>query len=95
MKIRPVGAEFFHADSQADDEVNGVFTQFCERLREGYWLLYVSFSLQRAFEIFFVAVYINELRSNCGGNGLCVDEKFLSMFLIFMQVFNKIYICEI
>jgi len=83
MKIRPVGAKFFHANSQAD-EVNDVFTQFCERLREGYWLFYVSFSLQRSFEIFFLAVNINELCSNCEGNGLCVNEKLLSMFLIFM-----------
>jgi len=95
MKIRPLGAEFFHADSRADDEVNGVFMQFCERLRECYWLFYVSFSLQRSFEIFFLAININELCSNCGGNGLCVDEKFLSMFLIFMQVCNKFYTFEI
>jgi len=52
MKICPLGAEFFHADSQADDKVNGVFTQICERLREGYWLFYVSFSLQRCLKYF-------------------------------------------
>ena len=32
-KIRPVGAELFHADGQADrhDEANARFTEFCER----------------------------------------------------------------
>jgi hypothetical protein len=32
MKIRPVGAEVFHADRQADrhDEANSRFPQFCE-----------------------------------------------------------------
>jgi hypothetical protein len=94
MKIRPVGAEFFHADSQEDDEVKGVFTQFCERLQEGYWLFCVSFSSQLSFEIFSLAININELCSNCGGNALCVKEKFPSVFLIFMQVFNKMYACE-
>jgi hypothetical protein len=37
MKIRPVGAELFHADERTDgrtdrhDEVNSCFSQFCER----------------------------------------------------------------
>jgi hypothetical protein len=33
MKIRPVGAELFHADGQTDkhDEAKGRFSQFCER----------------------------------------------------------------
>jgi hypothetical protein len=35
MKIRPVGAELFHADEQTDrqtqDEANSHFSQFCER----------------------------------------------------------------
>jgi hypothetical protein len=33
MKIRPVGAELFHAGGQTDrrDEVNSRFSQFCER----------------------------------------------------------------
>jgi len=33
MKIRPVAAELFHADGQADrhDEANSGFLQFCER----------------------------------------------------------------
>jgi len=37
MKIRPVGAELFHADGQKDeqtdrhDEANRRFSQFCER----------------------------------------------------------------
>jgi hypothetical protein len=33
IKIRPVGAELFHADGQTDghDEANGRFSQFCER----------------------------------------------------------------
>jgi hypothetical protein len=33
MKIRPVGAELFHADRRTDgqDEVNSSFSQFCER----------------------------------------------------------------
>ena len=37
MKIRPVGAELFHADRQTDgqtgrhDEANSRFSQFCER----------------------------------------------------------------
>ena len=32
MKIRPVGAELFHADGQADrhDEANSRLSQFCE-----------------------------------------------------------------
>jgi len=32
MKIRPVGAEMFHADGRTDmyDEANSRFTQFCE-----------------------------------------------------------------
>jgi hypothetical protein len=32
MKIRPVGAELFHADGQTDrhDEANSRFSQFCE-----------------------------------------------------------------
>jgi hypothetical protein len=34
MKIRPVGAELFHADGQIDipDEPNSRFSQLCERL---------------------------------------------------------------
>jgi hypothetical protein len=34
MNIRPVGAEWFHADRQTDtrtDETNSRFVQFCER----------------------------------------------------------------
>jgi len=33
MKIRPVGAELFHADRQTDrhEEANISFSQFCER----------------------------------------------------------------
>ena len=33
MKIRPVGAEFFHADRRTDwhDEASSRFPQFCER----------------------------------------------------------------
>jgi hypothetical protein len=33
MKIRPVGAEMFHADGRTDrhDETNSRFSQFCER----------------------------------------------------------------
>jgi hypothetical protein len=33
VKIRPVGAELFHADGQTDsyDEANSGFSQFCER----------------------------------------------------------------
>ena len=33
MKIRPVGAEVFHADRRTGrhNEANGRFTQFCER----------------------------------------------------------------
>jgi len=33
MKIRPVGAELFHADGQTDrhDEAKNRFPQFCER----------------------------------------------------------------
>ena len=33
MKLRPVGAELFHADGQTDghDEGNSRFSQFCER----------------------------------------------------------------
>jgi len=33
MKIRPTGAELFHADGQADvhDEADIGFSQFCER----------------------------------------------------------------
>jgi hypothetical protein len=33
MKIRPVGAELFHADRQTDkhDEANSRFSQICER----------------------------------------------------------------
>jgi len=33
MKIRPMGAELFHADGQIDrhDEANGRFSQFYER----------------------------------------------------------------
>ena len=33
MKIRPVGAELFHAERQSDgqDEANSRFSQFCER----------------------------------------------------------------
>jgi len=32
MKIRPVGAELFHADARTDrhDEANSLFSQFCE-----------------------------------------------------------------
>jgi len=33
VKIRPVGAELFHADGRTDghDEANSRFSQFCER----------------------------------------------------------------
>jgi hypothetical protein len=33
MKIRPMGAELFHADGQTNrhDEANNPFSQFCER----------------------------------------------------------------
>jgi len=33
MKIRPVGAELFHAERRTDrhDEVNSSFSQFCEK----------------------------------------------------------------
>jgi len=32
MKIRPVGAELFHADGRTEghDEANSLFSQFCE-----------------------------------------------------------------
>jgi len=32
MKIRPLGAEFFHTDRRTDrrDEANSLFLQFCE-----------------------------------------------------------------
>jgi len=34
MKIRPLGAELFHADGQTDvrDEADSRFSQFCERV---------------------------------------------------------------
>ena len=34
MKIRPVGAEFLHADIQTDrhDEANSRYSKFCERV---------------------------------------------------------------
>jgi len=37
MKIRPVGAELFHADGQKDrdDEANSNFSQFFERVYKG------------------------------------------------------------
>jgi len=38
IKIRPVGAELFHADGRTDgrDETNSRFSQFCEkRLKTG------------------------------------------------------------
>jgi hypothetical protein len=41
MKIRPVGAELFHADIRTDiqDEANSRFWQFCERaLKKGSFL---------------------------------------------------------
>jgi len=32
MKIRPVGAQLFHADGRTDGhEANGRFSRFCER----------------------------------------------------------------
>jgi len=33
MKIRPEGAELFHAEKQTDrhDEANSLFSKFCER----------------------------------------------------------------
>ena len=31
MKIRPVGAELFHADRQTYDDANGRFSQFRKR----------------------------------------------------------------
>jgi hypothetical protein len=31
MKIRPVGAEFFHAETDGHVEANSRFSQFCER----------------------------------------------------------------
>jgi len=31
MKIRPVGAEMFHADGRTDEEANSHFSQVCER----------------------------------------------------------------
>jgi hypothetical protein len=40
MKIRPVGAELFHADARTDRqtdshvEANSPFSQFCERTKE-------------------------------------------------------------
>jgi hypothetical protein len=36
MKIRPVGAELFHADGQTDrhDEVQSRFSQFCVRAQQ-------------------------------------------------------------
>ena len=34
MNIRPVGAELFHPDRQADDEANSRFSQFCERAKK-------------------------------------------------------------
>jgi hypothetical protein len=37
MKIRPLGAELFHADRLTDrhDEANSRFSQFCERAQKG------------------------------------------------------------
>ena len=37
IKIRPVGAELFHADGRRDkhDEANSRFSQFCERALKG------------------------------------------------------------
>jgi hypothetical protein len=38
MKIRPVGAELFHADgcvAGRHDEANSRFSQFCERTKKG------------------------------------------------------------
>jgi len=36
MKIRPVGAELFHADRQTDrhNEANSRFSQICERAKK-------------------------------------------------------------
>jgi len=38
MKIRPVGAKFFHEDGQTDrhDEANSRVSQFCETRLEKY-----------------------------------------------------------
>jgi hypothetical protein len=41
MKIRPVGAELFHADRRTDgqmdrgDEADSRFSQFCKRAKQG------------------------------------------------------------
>ena len=42
MKIRPVGAEWFHADGRTDgyDEANGRFSKFCERAKKKVQSLY-------------------------------------------------------
>ena len=34
MKIRPVGAELFHAETDKHDEANSRFLQFCERAQK-------------------------------------------------------------
>jgi len=59
MKIRPVGAELFHADGRTErhDDENKRFLQFCERskkiLRSAHtvylWGLYESENKQRLF----------------------------------------------
>jgi len=47
MKIRPVGAEFSHADGRTNrqDEANSRFSQSCERAQKGYIL--ITENLQR------------------------------------------------
>jgi hypothetical protein len=46
MKIRPVGAELFHADGQTNghDEANSRFSQFCEsslKMKLLFWCKHV------------------------------------------------------
>jgi hypothetical protein len=46
MKIRPVGAEMFHAEGQTDrqtdihDKANGHFSQFCKRAQKFISVIY-------------------------------------------------------
>jgi len=53
MKIRPVGAELFHADRRADgrDEANGRFSRFYERALKNSFIFTCNFYINSVWHL--------------------------------------------
>jgi hypothetical protein len=104
VKIRPVGAELFHADGQTDGpgEATSRFSQFCERRLQLLNSFSSSYSLFFCCRFFFIlsknrtastyiqTVFIREVR-NLGSNPLAVKA---TNFLYMFKIVKELEMCE-